>query len=502
MLGRMAEQAKTKAGDNSADDKARKKPLQVQPPALGFEAQPLWVSPEAMAGTPMAMAPVTTPPPPPVTVPAHSTNRSQRQANVVGLQHALGNAHVRRAIATHGRSLATAGAKGGMAGEAAVEERKDDTETPYGAPFAIAAAAPPDEPKSGPPGIARRKAETRVVEPVRRKEDDRPPEAEDDEAPAITEAPAEEGSIERSVDSGLVQRDNGAGGGGGAPTPPIDTNTANKARAQKILQDCFGHIKPIVAPKIGFLDQGALRTKHDEMQIRLNRTNSRAEGGPRPWQLGDNAQVFQTFEGFADQEQQTIYVLDMNSGGGGSADSAVVLMAHEMLHTNAAGGWAGTVGGAIDEGTTETLTQKAAAKAGVSGTSAYAGQVALVGRIAAMVGANMLEAAYFGGAASLILAFDATGGPGTWTKFHDAIGKHDQETVDAILDKDYAKMKIGQIKDLLGGWVSDDDLNAIAGIWATIQPGDKARVKAAIEPLVGDLWDIGQRTRLRVILVS
>lgn len=304
----------------------------------------------------------------------------------------------------------------------------------------------------------------------------------------------------------LVQRDpapapapgQAPAGGGGPATPGIALNEANKKRAEKILGDAFGKRKGM-GGQVQFLDDAALRAKHDEMQIRLGRNNK----WDQPWTMGDNARTFRDFFGFADQAGGTVYVLTI-SGGGGAMDGTdqLATVVHELLHVNAAGDWAGAVGGAIDEGVTETLTKKACSAAGVTAKEAYAGQIAFADKLAKVVGQGTLESAYFGGASVLRAAFDAVQGDGAWDRFSRATGEKKESMLSAKHSPDWVKEKIYQINDLLDGWVSDADLDRVAAIWATLEGAEKDQVRSAIQPRVGDLTDIGQRTRLRVILGS
>jgi hypothetical protein len=303
----------------------------------------------------------------------------------------------------------------------------------------------------------------------------------------------------------LIQRDDPppstapkpAGGGGLPATPGIALNEANKKRAEKIIGDAYGQRKAIKGTAV-FLEDAPLRDKHDEMQIRLGR--NKPDG--TAWAKGDNAKVFKDFYGFADQGGGTVYVLSMAGGAGLDGTDQLATVAHELLHVNAAGDWAGGVGGTIDEGVTETMTKKACAAAGVAPKEAYGSQVAFVAKLAAVVGQNTLESAYFGGVAILSAAFDAVQGEGSWVAFRAAKGDRLERMLTAKHTPDWVKEKIFQINDLLDGWVSDADLDRIAAIWGTLEATEKAQVRSAVQGRVADLTDIGQRTRLRVILGS
>ena len=116
----------------SSEDEARKRLSQAQPPALDREASPLALTP----GAPMTLPPLWA-----FTAPAHSTNRTARQTSVAGLQDALGNAHVSRAIASQWRGRLDPAAENDEPTERAVEGRSG-AEAAYGVPLAVAASRP------------------------------------------------------------------------------------------------------------------------------------------------------------------------------------------------------------------------------------------------------------------------------------------------------------------------------------------------------------------------
>jgi hypothetical protein len=56
------------------------------------------------------------------------------------------------------------------------------------------------------------------------------------------------------------------------------------------------------------------------------------------------------------------------------------------------------------------------------------------------------------------------------------------------------------VNRLLSGWVSDDDLDGIELLYRSSTTADRVALHRVIAPQIGDLWSIGQRTRLRVLL--
>ncbi|MCI0398149.1 MAG: hypothetical protein L0322_24910 [Chloroflexi bacterium] len=295
----------------------------------------------------------------------------------------------------------------------------------------------------------------------------------------------------------LVQRQ---AAGGGTTAEAVNKARAQQARAQKILLAVYGNIRPIVSYNIEVLDDAALKSRYDDMKIRKQHTNPRTG---QPWQRGDAAGVFQTLDGFADQELQIIYVLNDKDAG---EEARVSLIAHEMLHMNAAPGFAAAVGPDIDEGTTETLTIKACKAAKITAQPAYGSQVDLVQRIGAIVGEGTLEQAYFNGPSILSSTFDAVRGEGMFARLHKYLTEQsDMEKALSVLraprSPDWVKEKIKLIEDHLNSWwVSDDDMAQIKTICATATPEELAEIRAAIAPQVTKLSDHGQRAELRLAL--
>jgi len=60
-----------------------------------------------------------------------------------------------------------------------------------------------------------------------------------------------------------------------------------------------------------------------------------------------------------------------------------------------------------------------------------------------------------------------------------------------------AAEKVRLVKRLFSGWVSDDDIDAIERIYNNSTSAEKSTIKGAIN--IGNLSDVGQRTRLRVL---
>jgi Domain of unknown function (DUF4157) len=62
--------------------------------------------------------------------------------------------------------------------------------------------------------------------------------------------------------------------------------------------------------------------------------------------------------------------------------------------------------------------------------------------------------------------------------------------------------KVRMVNRMLSGWVSDDDLVGIERLYRASTQADRTVLRGIIAPQIGDLWSIGQRTRLRVLLAQ
>jgi hypothetical protein len=109
-------------------------------------------------------------------------------------------------------------------------------------------------------------------------------------------------------------------------------------------------------------------------------------------------------DGFADKG--TVYV--------NQTTTLATATAHEMLHNNTAAGFRAAVGETINEGSTEYLALKALKDSSIplSTGVAYPNEVAFVTKLIGLVTEATLISAYFGGANTLIDAFDKKQGTG------------------------------------------------------------------------------------------
>ena len=325
-------------------------------------------------------------------------------------------------------------------------------------------------------------------------------------------------------------------GGGAAPARPVGNVAMDLATAESALNASFGGVHRMVRAPIILLDKAALLAAYDNDAIsRGVLFTDPATGTTRPWKKGD---ANPNIEGFALNDRSAIYV---------QKDTVLpTATAHELLHSNTATDFRGAVGEAINEGTTEYLAKKAVAAAGLptvgpTGSLAYPTQVTAVEKLIKVVGEATLIQAYFGGAQVLVDAYEAImphtfaelKGAGTMSTAHmaallvpqtvpqkvlrvlarlrDNSTAADFAGIRAICSSDPADLNAirsavaPRIQTLceehFAGWVSDADLDAIEALYH-LPCAEGAPIRASLEPRAGDLIDIGQRTRFRVIFAG
>lgn len=278
------------------------------------------------------------------------------------------------------------------------------------------------------------------------------------------------------------------------PAPAPATQTAMEvATAQTVLQTAYGRTHTIVPGNIILLaDRAACWAKYDE--INLGRHNPYTNA---PWVAGDAQRNIPGLEGFADSP--TIYV-----------NRQTVLptaTAHEMLHINTASDFRGRVGETVNEGSTEHFAQAALTLAGVpvtgaSGAEAYPAQRGVVDKLITLVTEATLQSAYFGGADGLINTFEELKGPGSWAPFKVAAEALNTAEVDRLVTTPAESLLVDRVNAIFNKWwVSDADIARLTEIYNR-SGALKGAVRTAIEARIKDLWSIGQRTQLRVLIAS
>ncbi len=323
--------------------------------------------------------------------------------------------------------------------------------------------------------------------------------------------------VQRALLGGVIQRNPGPPGGGNTtPIPTLPDFEARKNLALMILKKAFGGRIKAETKVEGVPSEDVLRTKYDEAMIRQKK-QFREKGGEgkedelRDWKSGDSAQHPDTkeagvFKGFNDPSSGSVFV-DMSK----KPDDQVATIAHEMLHASAAPDFQATLGKSIDEGMTEKLTQTAFTASGYAAPAGqYESEVGFATNLGEMIGEGALTSAYFGGVDILRDMMNVGADKKIFDKFAEAARAKNWAWMETFFNNYYDKMKggsglqkkIASINYWLSGWVYDEDLANIEAIYRDSSPEDRAQLRAVIEPQIGSLIDIGQRTRLRVLLVS
>jgi hypothetical protein len=298
----------------------------------------------------------------------------------------------------------------------------------------------------------------------------------------------------------VVQRRNGGGssGGSGGMAGAISAFQAQESRAQDVLMSAYGSY--IRAKKDGAsftimeVDDATIKTWFAEYHIRHNHIHPRKK---RPWKLED-AKELGRLDGFADAEARMIYI-----NRGSSPDAKVATMVHEMLHMYAAPSFR-ALGADLDEGATERFTLQACKAKGISVQAEYRAQRWLVDDLAQVIGEGGLVQAYFGGAPVLSKLLDVIMGSGSFEKMMQRLKEGDLSGVESLLKphraSNWIQKMIKIIKGRLGGWVSDEDIDAIRTICGSVSEKELAIIREEIAPLVTTLWSHGQRAELRIVL--
>lgn len=322
--------------------------------------------------------------------------------------------------------------------------------------------------------------------------------------------------VQRSLMAKVIQRGPGQPGGGDTtPIPTLPDFEARKNLAVVILKKAYaGRIK--TETKVQAVASGSeLQTAYDGAMMRQKK-KFRPEGNKDPvdklpdWGPGDAAKFKDTadadeFKGFNDPSSGSVYV-DTSK----KPDDQVATIVHEMLHASSSGDFPATLGKRVDEGMTEKLTQMAFTASGYAApTGQNESEVSFIEDLGAITGIGTLTSAYFGGVDILRKMLNAQADKDIFEKF--ALAARTGNTKDLReFFKDYEKLKAGSELDkkkgainiALDGWVSGDDISNIESIYMNATPEEKAELKILIQSRIEELVDIGQRTQLRVLLVS
>jgi hypothetical protein len=308
-------------------------------------------------------------------------------------------------------------------------------------------------------------------------------------------------TVQRAVKTGVIQRQ---GGGDSTPIPLLPDLEARRALALKVLKETYGGLIRQQARLIGVPDTDALRTRYDASMIRQGKTFTE-NGESRPWQSEDSKKHKSTsgdFPGFYDPRGEII--IDESR----EPDEQVVTIAHEYLHASSAGDMVTSLGRDVDEGMTESLTQKAFQNAGYSTSGGYfPGQMAFIGQLSAIVGENTMKFAYFRGVGILRSMMDNTLEEGIFDRFVIQVRNRNWDWLTPFFERYQRAVtgseidkKVAAVNSLLDWWVSDADIGHIENIWNGSSEEERRHIRHAVLARVSSLNNHAQRVRLRSLV--
>ena len=290
------------------------------------------------------------------------------------------------------------------------------------------------------------------------------------------------------------------------PIPPLADVDARRALALDVLKKAYGGLIKQETKVNGVASPTLLLRQYDAAMIRQNKVFVE-DGKERPWDFGDAAKHPNTkndLYGFNDPSTGTVFIDTTKK-----SDEQTVTIAHELLHANSSGEVLSVLGYNIDEGITETLAQKAFAKAGYSAPGGTFGdQMAFVATLSSMFGENTVLYSYFTGLAPLRSMVDVTlDKEGKFDEFASAVRNRNWKYTNAFFQA-YQKAREGSeiekkvsavisILDQL--WVSDDELTHVENIYHGSTPEEQARLRQEIQPRISGMG-FSNRARLRILI--
>ena len=307
-------------------------------------------------------------------------------------------------------------------------------------------------------------------------------------------------AVQRAIQTSIIQRQ-GGGGGNTAPIPALPDPEARRVLAVDVLKKAYGDKIKEKTKVVGVESESALRAEYDRSMIaqgkKFKETDENGEEKLRDWQPGDAAKhpdMKKEFAGFNDPSGTQVYV-DLSK----PPDEQTATIAHELLHASSSGNFVAVLGKGIDEGMTEKLTIDAFARSGYSVTSGmFAEWVTFANRLVAAFGEGAMMNSYFGGTEALKNAINDLLGKGSFLAFTQAVRNQQWDKVNDMITRG----KLAVLESLLSGWVSDDDIAAVEELYRNALDFERQQMRSAIQAAIPDLWSIGQRTRLRLLLAS
>lgn len=322
--------------------------------------------------------------------------------------------------------------------------------------------------------------------------------------------------VQRLLVEGMIQRQPAPSGGGDTtPIPTLPDFEARRNLAVFVLRKAYGGRIKAETQVQGVASEDELRVKYDTAMIALKKKfREKGKEGEEDqlvdWKPGDAARHPDmseqgSFKGFNAPGMGV--VIDTSK----KPDDQVATIAHELLHASSAGDFVATLGKRVDEGMTEKLTQNAFT---ISGYAAPSGQneseISFVSDLGSMVGEGTLISAYFGGVDILRKMLNAQTDEDVFDKFALAARTRNVKELREFFKEYFEKLKGGSelekkkaaVNIALDGWVSGDDISNIESVYLNATPEEKKELKILIQSRIEELVDIGQRTRLRVLVVS
>jgi hypothetical protein len=315
--------------------------------------------------------------------------------------------------------------------------------------------------------------------------------------------------VQRELLKGVIQRQPPSEGGNTTPIPTLGTTEAKGAFALHVLKEAYGDLIKKESKVVAKTNEKELRDAYDQSMINLDRKYKEEDGTFNKWKAGDSKRhptMSEEMVGFWDQDSGDV-LIDTSK----KPDQQVVTLVHEMLHANAAGDFAETMGKTIDEGMTEKLTQEAFAKAGYSAPGGFnVGEMALVGRLAGMFGENLMMLSYFRGSAILrSMVSSVLKDEDIFDKLVRAVKADNTGYVDIFLNR-YERAAAGAeldkktaaINSLLDWLVWDEHITAVENIWYGSTDDERVQLRGVIRPRITSLSNHGHRARLRILIGS
>lgn len=311
--------------------------------------------------------------------------------------------------------------------------------------------------------------------------------------------------VQRSLAQNVIQRQ--GGGGNTTPIPPLPDMEARQALALDVLKRAYGSKIRKESKIVAVAGMAAMLSQYDQAMIRQGKTFVE-DGNERPWAAGDAAKhpsIRNELAGFNDPSSGQIFIDTQKK-----PDEQTATLAHEMLHASSSGEVLGVLGRGVDEGITETLTQRAFQQAGYNAPGGfYASEMEFVGVLSSMFGENTVLFSYFTGVGPLRSMMDTTlDDEGAFDLFASQVRAKNWAWTDAFFRR-YQQVrggseldkKVNAIVNRLGGWwVSDDDIAHVENIYHGSTPEEQVRLRYAIQARITSLSSHGQRARLRILI--